>query len=1171
MSEHGGATTQDGIFYQNTVAARYLADLLDLSPVDPRERVVEVRLEAPSDVDDIVVRFADGHGLWIQAKTRLSRSGDPWTKLWQDFAAQALRSEFSAHGQLLLVLGDSDKTSQALRDLTTRAGTAASAKEWIERLGEESRKVLESVRGALPKNTDALELLRRTTVEISSQDELERAFERRRLGTKSTLPPGLHSILRDVAGGNARQRALVFAAPLRQHLLASFKISVTEPAEWGLPAYRAAIERLSRIEIPATRISGSSADLFVWPRARDLDRSAKSDFEDEDPSLRTPQEQADVDLKTFPSAQFDRAVIVAGPGHGKSALLNAVAARLASTPYVPAIIPLATFAASDIGITQFLTGTVNLDHDVRVDWMLLAERGLSVILFDGLDEIPARRRPVVLDRIKKFSARYPSAPWLLSVRDPAVLSAPADARLVELQPLDQDDIARFVKTLEPRVKGLDQHTFMAYLDAHPDVARLARIPLFLAMLLGLYADGQHTPTERVELIESYLKTLFSPEEHKALASTPVATPKLRKIAESLAYSRLAAQEIGATEGDIRKIAGSQGAADEEQELILNALASNGVLRRQSSIRLQFPYPIVQEYLAACYLVGEQPDSLSKHIDDAIQRPWAQVIQFALELHADPDQIIRQMLERREDAFFTGLRLVARCIANGAKVAADLKNEIATRLANVWASADWLMRERVGRLMVDAFSEPLIPSVREKLSHAWLISSGAGEIIVRAKDIALTREVLSLFITHKLERFMQLSSLQPAINELGDEALNMYASRIRGGDVSEDQISGLASLVRDLNPKGIDEGLALALARDDALPVEFRLSAFSIAGTTLNDSAWPVINFALHSSNNRHRWSAQLAISHHADPSKKLLELLKDETLDAMVRAEIADHIPRVFTNAVQRTQFFRDCTRDKSLPTALRGRMLAFSARYGDREALQLLVDELATLDLDLAGTAVSLLGHFSDRQMGIAAATAVRARVLTGDEVSHFARDAATGMLSIFEMDSYRSGVLMPREPHPATPDWAHLAGEWLDRDDLTELQRLSIAVAGIKLGSTNAAEKLVTWVAEIRDVDDVKFNDDDYGHTLRSAIDELTRLRRPISLEFAEHCVRAKRPNLPIAGIYAIAAYGDRRALDLLVRLHNDGIKRDLQSMILSQLEPIASRFGLAILNVGGRLEVA
>jgi hypothetical protein len=36
MAEAGGTTTQAGIFYQNSVAALYLADLLDLGAIPPR-------------------------------------------------------------------------------------------------------------------------------------------------------------------------------------------------------------------------------------------------------------------------------------------------------------------------------------------------------------------------------------------------------------------------------------------------------------------------------------------------------------------------------------------------------------------------------------------------------------------------------------------------------------------------------------------------------------------------------------------------------------------------------------------------------------------------------------------------------------------------------------------------------------------------------------------------------------------------------------------------------------------------------------------------------------------------------------------------------------------------------------------------------------------------------
>src|SRR6218665_2606946 len=333
MAELGGPTTQDGIFYQNTVAAQFLADLLDLRPQSPRERVLEVRVEAPSDVDDIVVRYADGHRDWIQAKTRVRVSSDAWDGMWAALAAQLAQGEFSSEDRLVLILGEANDTARALRDLAERAATALDSAEWIGRLSSQYRKVLSAVESSLGSRVEALELFRRTTVEVLPLEEVERAFERRRLGTAFALPASFLSVLRDIAGGGARRREIFLAVPLRTRLASEFGVEVAEPAEWGLSAYRSTVERLSRIEIPGTGVSGSSEELFVWPRARDFDRLTPTSFEDEEPSWGDSFERSSVDLQSFPAQQLDRYVIIAGPGYGKSALLNAVAARLSRTSY----------------------------------------------------------------------------------------------------------------------------------------------------------------------------------------------------------------------------------------------------------------------------------------------------------------------------------------------------------------------------------------------------------------------------------------------------------------------------------------------------------------------------------------------------------------------------------------------------------------------------------------------------------------------------------------------------------------------------------------------------------------------------------------------------------------------------------------------------------------------
>ncbi|MFM0212196.1 hypothetical protein PQQ96_32910 [Paraburkholderia sediminicola] len=414
MAELGGAATQEGIYYQNTIAARYLADLLELSQQSPRDRVVEVRVEAPADVDDVVVRYADGHCDWIQVKTRIGSSGDAWRRLWENLGRQRVSRQFGAEDRLMITIGEADETALALRDMCERAATSVDLAELQIRLTERQQTMLASVSNALRDIALPIEVLRRATVEIKPLSEVEREFSVRRLGSAFSLPTQLLSNLRDIAGGGARRKQLFLAPLLRLRLEKQFGVDISEPADWGLSAYRATVLRLSRLDVPGTGRSGSSEELFIWPRASEYQMSGLADFEDEIPGAAVLTRATTVDLQDFPCYGLDRCVIVAGPGHGKSALLQAIAARLTTSPYVPAIVPLPSFADREAHVLEYLNNEVNRQMSIRADWNRLAEQGLLVLLFDGLDEIPADKRRIVLGSIATFSARYPSVPWLLS-------------------------------------------------------------------------------------------------------------------------------------------------------------------------------------------------------------------------------------------------------------------------------------------------------------------------------------------------------------------------------------------------------------------------------------------------------------------------------------------------------------------------------------------------------------------------------------------------------------------------------------------------------------------------------------------------------------------------------------------------------------------------------------
>jgi hypothetical protein len=187
-----------------------------------------------------------------------------------------------------------------------------------------------------------------------------------------------------------------------------------------------------------------------------------------------------------------------------------------------------------------------------------------------------------------------------------------------------------------------------------------------------------------------------------------------------------------------------------------------------------------------------------------------------------------MLDRQNDAFATGLRLIGRCVANGSKVEPDTKREIARRLTNFWAFGSFHARERVGSLIVDGFSKPLTSEIRAVLGCSWLIDFGAGEIVTRENDGQLTMEVLTALLDRGVHEFTRFQSLQPALNRLGDQVFRKYCEKARRADTTAEELSGLTYLVGDLDPSDLTPGTSLDLALDQTLPDGLRLEAFCLS-------------------------------------------------------------------------------------------------------------------------------------------------------------------------------------------------------------------------------------------------------------------------------------------------------------------------------------------------------
>lgn len=233
MSERGGSTTQSGIYYQNSISALYLGNLIDSSERLSGQQVVSVRVEAPEEVDDTVVVYGDGYRLFIQAKENVRENDAPWQKLWRDFRDQFDASDFKKGAdKMLLVSGTVREEFHALREICERASTSENVSEFFKRLSEPQEKIVRRLKGSLfgdepaaeakddsnENNKYLLSLLKHVEVEILTLKDIEQYAVTRRIPPSNRKQSELFGLLRDKIGGRARIKGTFTAEKLLAEL-----------------------------------------------------------------------------------------------------------------------------------------------------------------------------------------------------------------------------------------------------------------------------------------------------------------------------------------------------------------------------------------------------------------------------------------------------------------------------------------------------------------------------------------------------------------------------------------------------------------------------------------------------------------------------------------------------------------------------------------------------------------------------------------------------------------------------------------------------------------------------------------------------------------------------------------------------------------------------------------
>lgn len=1159
MAEAGGPTAQAGIRYQGQVAALYLGRMLDPRERARRDQPVDVRVEAPKDVDDFVVRFADGSRRFFQVKLSLEAKGDVWEKLWLSFQNQ-LNVDFTPDDRIELVLGEPSHLASHLAGITERLRDSDVA-EWLGRLSAAQRKVVDSIQTIFAGDAkEVWRVLERLDVCVWPAGDLERDLVPLWIPNSSVQQVSLFRTLSELAWEGGAVRARFDGPTLYERLREVARLTINDPPGWGSAKYREAVAALALVEVPGTSFKQRPDSTYLWPRCVSYQQEQVPDFDDDFSGWRHTGGATEVSLENFPNADLSSVVVVAGPGFGKTTLVHELARKAALSGLLPAILSIPKLAESELPIAEYLTECVNSEFDVRVDWHAAANTGSLVLLLDGLDEVSGDRRALLLERLKVYRASHPGVHWLLTVRDASALVAPGDAKVVELALLQDSDLQRYVDFYRPGepsiVPGL-----LNQIRARPDLAHLVRIPIFLALMLVLRLEGQDL--RRSDLLNTYLETLFRPSEYKIAQHDALDTETLRRIAERTAFDALETDMIGVSVRQLeRHVKGVD--AGLRTDDVREALVRRGVLRREGLTRLAFPFPIVQEYLASAELLEHHREQLVQLLSMIVKRPWAQAIQFALERHSAPAALIDQVLTRSDDAFHTGLRLLGRCLSNGMAVSLEQWQKIGERFAGIWGTLAWRTNMLVDGVVVDAFSKPLHPAIRARLGDRRLIHHGSGRVLVLVRDSALSNEVLQKLLQGDIENLLNLAEFQAEVDRLGTTAFKLYIERSHREPQDKKTSGAIACLIGHMKRGSVDPEEALAAAGDARLSAEVRLAARSHTLAALDATAETLVLDALAAEGFHPGNSAALAMSSESVSLDTVIRLLQSPTLPQETASRVFSYLVNHWDKSEAVGRLDQILAMDE-IDGWLREIAMLHAVAEGRLKWFDVLLAQMSTMRTELIGATVALFGHVLDRSRVQIAISAISSREWTAEERLRIAGSLVTGLTWRVRMHGFGSGALEKISGHPGRTAPFHMFEDWISKKDYEPWAHLSLVSRAVEIGTPGAINLLrIVLDLAMATPSSEELND---GWVAGQAFEALHSHGVGASIDELERIAPSATYNLGNSVIRLIAKGGTRAAADALIRLYGQ-VQPDVQLELIGSLESLAGRLGLRVTRVGNAL---
>ncbi|WP_164842388.1 NACHT domain-containing protein [Actinoplanes solisilvae] len=312
-------------------------------------------------------------------------------------------------------------------------------------------------------------------------------------------------------------------------------------------------------------------------------------------------------------------ILLGAPGSGKSTLLRHIARRIANRPplpgrrWVPVLLELRThahliLADRTITLPDLVTAAMRGLPVAEPPgwWRGKLRRGLCVVLFDGLDEVPSMQdRAAIVDWLRRQATDYPGNHFLITSRPYGFDRLRADEfKTLQARPFTETQVGEFIGKwylATERVEGPDKRSadaraatgatdLVERLTTTPALHDLMVNPLLLTMIANVHRHRKTLPENRVRLYTEVFEVLLGP---RAEDDPQEASRHAEQVQDELSYVAFEFMRAGALQ--LRR--------DEMPDLpqAIETGKRNGILVELDHDVFAFAHLTFQEYLTACHV------------------------------------------------------------------------------------------------------------------------------------------------------------------------------------------------------------------------------------------------------------------------------------------------------------------------------------------------------------------------------------------------------------------------------------------------------------------------------------------------------------------------------------------------------------------------------------------